>query len=71
VDSVVAETGIALYPRLFTEDVVVLTFKVSHDFLKAIDKSMVSPAKWARGEISVLIVNVVTETCFVVAAVGM
>lgn len=36
VDSIVAETGITLYTGLFSENVVVLTFKVSHDFLEAI-----------------------------------
>jgi len=38
VDSIVAETRITLYTGLFSENVVVLTFKVSHDFLEAIDE---------------------------------
>jgi hypothetical protein len=40
VDSIVTETGITLYTRLLGEDVVVLAFKVSHDFLEAMEESM-------------------------------
>jgi hypothetical protein len=45
VDSVVAETGITLDTRLFSKDIVVLTLKVSHNFLEAINETHESPAK--------------------------
>src|SRR5205823_635480 len=36
VNAIVTETGITLDPRLLGQNVIVLTFKVAHDFLKAI-----------------------------------
>ena len=63
VDSIVTETGVTLYTRLFSENIIILTFKVGHDFLETTNEKNESRAKRVRrGILPVLIVNVVSET---------